>query len=73
MPPSSLARSLMPGSSPFSYHSATYGRTLSAAQVLTVSRIARSSGSRRSSRPRGSVGSKGGSLGDAAMTGPPAF
>ncbi len=58
--PSSRASSRMPGSSPFSYHSAMCGRTRSAAQVRTVSRIARSSGSRRSSMPRGSPGSNTG-------------
>ncbi|CAM5735891.1 hypothetical protein SMICM304S_08824 [Streptomyces microflavus] len=60
--PSSRASSRMPGSSPFSYHSAMCGRTRSVAQVRTVSRIARSSGPSRSSMPRGSVASNGGSF-----------
>ncbi|MGY3683668.1 hypothetical protein ACVWXU_007291 [Streptomyces sp. TE33382] len=60
--PSSRASSRMAGSSPFSYHSAMCGRTRSAAQARTASRIARSSGSRRSSMPRGSPASNGGSF-----------
>ncbi len=63
--PSSRASSRIPGSSPCSYHSATWGSTRSAAQLRTVSRIARSSGSSRSSIPSGSVGSKGGIFEDA--------
>ena len=60
IPPSSRASSRITGSSPLSYHSATYGSTRSAAQPRTVSRIARSSSSSRSSIPSGSAGSKGG-------------
>jgi hypothetical protein len=65
MPPSSRASSRISGSSPFSYHSATWGSTRSAAQARTVSRTARSSALSRSSTPSGSAGSKGGSLGEA--------
>lgn len=60
--PSSRASSRMPGSSPFSYHSAMCGMTRSVAQARTVERIARSSGPSRSSMPIGSAGSKGGSF-----------
>ncbi len=59
IPPSSRASSLIPGSSPLSYHCATYGSTRSPAHARTVALTARSSGSSRSSMPRGSAGSNG--------------